>query len=470
MSPTYPRRTSWRGDLLIWLAGRKRRCDRGAVRSDTATASGASRVRLVIALSVAGAATVMLGAILLVMGLAMRVVSRHAAGQVAVLGLALAAAGTAFGLVTLLVFALTRALPAARTRPRGTGGPGGTGDYRTRRRGGQVLSPTGVYSPGGLLGAPRDARAHPPAGAAGRPPWPAGAQAPWPAGAQAPRPGRPPGMAAPGPGRADPSGVRQHGIPEPPRSAADAVPPVGPRPGAARPAPPMPPRERTPPPAAAQWRRDAPPPAAGPDGAVRPRGATPPSAAFPVPGPPPPLRDGWPGRAMPPAAAPRNPPPPPADEAPAQVFVYRDTGEGPDEAAPEPRAAPSGDGDASYWYAPLQEATAAPQQQRRPDSEPEVPHSRGPFEPLLSSAAGAAGDAAEERGAADGREDPARERERKLEQLKDLYLTAEAIGEENVDKHFDKLLARQRALISEYFKQSAAGQAGADVAPEKPRA
>src|SRR5579875_4014394 len=157
MSPTYPRSTSWRGDLLIWLAGRKRRCDRGAVRSDTATASGASRVRLVIALSVAGAATVMLGAILLVMGLAMRVVSRHAAGQVAVLGLALAAAGTAFGLVTLLVFALTRALPAARTRPRGTGGPGGTGDYRTRRRGGQVLSPTGVYSPGGLLGAPRDA-------------------------------------------------------------------------------------------------------------------------------------------------------------------------------------------------------------------------------------------------------------------------------------------------------------------------
>jgi len=87
-----------------------------------------------------------------------------------------------------------------------------------------------------------------------------------------------------------------------------------------------------------------------------------------------------------------------------------------------------------------------------------------------ASAAGAAGDAAEERGAADGREDPARERERKLEQLKDLYLTAEAIGEENVDKHFDKLLARQRALISEYFKQSAAGQAGADVAPEKPRA
>ena len=45
---------------------------------------------------------------------------------------------------------------------------------------------------------------------------------------------------------------------------------------------------------------------------------------------------------------------------------------------------------------------------------------------------------------------------RKLEQIKDLYLTAEAIGETNVDKHFDQLLAQQRELISEYFKHSSA--------------
>jgi hypothetical protein len=45
---------------------------------------------------------------------------------------------------------------------------------------------------------------------------------------------------------------------------------------------------------------------------------------------------------------------------------------------------------------------------------------------------------------------------RKLEQIKDLYLTAEAIGETNVDKHFDQLLAQQRELISDYFKQSSA--------------
>jgi hypothetical protein len=57
-------------------------------------------------------------------------------------------------------------------------------------------------------------------------------------------------------------------------------------------------------------------------------------------------------------------------------------------------------------------------------------------------------------------EPPERARARKLEQLKDLYLTAEAIGEQNVDKHFDQLLAQQRELISEYFRQSTAAQPG----------
>ena len=63
---------------------------------------------------------------------------------------------------------------------------------------------------------------------------------------------------------------------------------------------------------------------------------------------------------------------------------------------------------------------------------------------------GAAGD--------EGPEEPAYAQARKLEQIKDFYLTAEAIGEENVDKHFDQLLAQQRELISEYFRQSAAAR------------
>jgi hypothetical protein len=185
----------------------------------------------------------------------------------------------------------------------------------------------------------------------------------------------------------------------------------------------------------------------------------------------------------------------PAD---ADVFVYRDTSAQPrGQAADSPPRDPAED-DTAYWYDLLAE-----------DAAPRREETRGPFEPLLPSgatspASGPApsarpGDApagtgpartgpgqappdAEHRG---GQDDTAQARARKLEQLKDLYLTAEAIGEQNVDKHFDQLLAQQRELISEYFRQSGAAQAagaeaepgagpgaaqGAGVAAEQPRA
>ena len=41
----------------------------------------------------------------------------------------------------------------------------------------------------------------------------------------------------------------------------------------------------------------------------------------------------------------------------------------------------------------------------------------------------------------------------KLDQLKELYLTAEAIGEDALVRHFDEVSQRQRDLIREYFKQ-----------------
>jgi nitrate reductase assembly molybdenum cofactor insertion protein NarJ len=40
-----------------------------------------------------------------------------------------------------------------------------------------------------------------------------------------------------------------------------------------------------------------------------------------------------------------------------------------------------------------------------------------------------------------------------LERLADLYETAETIGPEALDKHFDELLERQRRLISVYFTE-----------------
>ncbi len=106
------------------------------------------------------------------------------------------------------------------------------------------------------------------------------------------------------------------------------------------------------------------------------------------------------------------------------------------------------------------------------DPVPAHHETRGPFEPLVSSsgppstangpAAGtgpasgtwpAPGPAADE-----STEAQENARARKLEQLRDLYLTAEAIGEQNLDKHFNQLMAQQRQLISEYFGESGAAR------------
>jgi hypothetical protein len=130
---------------------------------------------------------------------------------------------------------------------------------------------------------------------------------------------------------------------------------------------------------------------------------------------------------------------PPDDD----VFVYRADHRGQDTRERE----------AAYWYGLLSE----------PADQLEEP--RGPFEPLQipsdeppwAARPPEATDYAERhRRAEEILEEPASAHERKLEQIKDFYLTAEAIGEDNVDKHFDQLLAHQRELISDYFRQSAA--------------
>jgi hypothetical protein len=137
------------------------------------------------------------------------------------------------------------------------------------------------------------------------------------------------------------------------------------------------------------------------------------------------------------------------------VYVYRDVSEPAPPSSPRRAAAD----DAAYWYDLLAE-----------DPAPQHEQTRGPFEPLLSSGTppGAAGQQPpperEQRspGAAGSDRPEATEqaRARKLEQLKDLYLTAEAIGEQNVDKHFDQLLAQQRELITDYFRQAGTTEPG----------
>jgi hypothetical protein len=143
-----------------------------------------------------------------------------------------------------------------------------------------------------------------------------------------------------------------------------------------------------------------------------------------------------------------------------EVYVYRDSDEPsgrPAAAATEPGAA---EPDASYWYDLSGE-----------DSAPVPDESRGPFEPLVSSSGPPSDPGPLAAPTPPGENsDGNSARGRRLEQIKDLYLTADAIGERNVDKHFDELLAQQRELISEYFKGSdAAGPGDGRTAREQTR-
>ena len=179
------------------------------------------------------------------------------------------------------------------------------------------------------------------------------------------------------------------------------------------------------------------------------------------------------GRARPPGFGRPAEPTPPA--AAAGVYVYRDTGDEP--GGPAATGQGLGGNDAAYWY-DLPGSASGPGEPQPGDE------ARGPFEPLVSSSdpPGAARhssvgpDAAEPVVPDVAHAESAYDRARKLEQIKDLYLTAEAIGEANVDKHFDQLLAQQRELISDYFRQPgpagwaagarAAGPAGSADQPE----
>lgn len=46
-----------------------------------------------------------------------------------------------------------------------------------------------------------------------------------------------------------------------------------------------------------------------------------------------------------------------------------------------------------------------------------------------------------------------------MDQIKDLYLTAEAIGDDALARHFELVSERQRQLIKEYFDEAIPGRA-----------
>ena len=67
----------------------------------------------------------------------------------------------------------------------------------------------------------------------------------------------------------------------------------------------------------------------------------------------------------------------------------------------------------------------------------------------------------EEAGPPAGAEPLSADTQQRLEKIKDLYLTAEAIGEEALVKHFDQVSKMQRSLISEFFEEAGLGPNGA---------
>jgi hypothetical protein len=184
--------------------------------------------------------------------------------------------------------------------------------------------------------------------------------------------------------------------------------------------------------------------------------------------PVPPGNHARPANSAPPADSARPADDAPADDVPADVYVYRDTSEAQDAPAAAAPGQGSDEGDASYWY----DLSGG-------DGSPVPAETRGPFEPLLSSSGpppvspspvtqAQPGPETPNAGGDDGQDSASHGRTDKLEQIKDFYLTAEAIGEQNLDKHYDQMLAQQRELISEYFKQSGGADPAAAVTPEAP--
>ena len=157
-------------------------------------------------------------------------------------------------------------------------------------------------------------------------------------------------------------------------------------------------------------------------------------------------------------------PPRPGSYRPEPVAL---DGPGPGSAMePSPARAP-----ASIWLPPAGPEPAAEWADTPPGAESAVARDALLAEPLAFGAAQALIRAADAmlRAPADALPGSAQE---KMEQIKELYLTAEAIGEDALTKHFEQLSQRQHDLIREFFEKAGLGandeaaKRGGDSAPD----
>ena len=155
-------------------------------------------------------------------------------------------------------------------------------------------------------------------------------------------------------------------------------------------------------------------------------------------------------------AAPGGPPrgsrpePLPASGEPA--FIYREPGPpgGPGALPGEDRDTAYGPDDPAYGP-PSAEWYTRDVQAGQEEAAEELRDARGPFEPPKHQG-GSMPEPAPYQPV--GYEPPDAGGTKALDQIKDFYLTAEAIGPENLDRHIEELLERQRQLITEYFTET----------------
>jgi hypothetical protein len=156
---------------------------------------------------------------------------------------------------------------------------------------------------------------------------------------------------------------------------------------------------------------------------------------------------------------------PEAETTPMAVILGDGPPPGPRTSAPAPSdpsssGAPA-EGRAAASAGPLREHRDGRVRVRDAPSEAEGERVRGPFEPYAKPETGetaeTGGTPVPSPSAAVQDQATAEPAVAKMDQIKDLYLTAEAIGEDALDKNFQLVSDRQRELIREYFHQAVAG-------------
>jgi hypothetical protein len=158
------------------------------------------------------------------------------------------------------------------------------------------------------------------------------------------------------------------------------------------------------------------------------------------PRPPRPERDAGPGRRSHGTQAPAQEPP---------AVIDRDAAPALDELPAEPATAYGAD---DPGYGPPRPEWYAGEDQAEQQTAEELERVRGAFEPPVRQGGTGQEPASQEPAAF---ELPGADGATPLDQIRNFYLTAEATGPENLDRHFDELLERQRQLISGYFNEAA---------------